>query len=66
MLRRCWDNHSKTVMGLITGPVICYASWFVENDRVWDLGTAIGGALIAIGLNGLWDIFFREVAKPEE
>lgn len=65
MIRQWWTDHSKTIVGLAAGPVIIMSSYPLD-DRFWDIGCIIGGSLIAIGLNGLWDIFFREVAKPEE
>lgn len=66
MIKRCWHCHSKTIVGLLAGSAICLGALPLDNDRHWDIAVVIGGALVAIGLNGLWDIHFREIAKPED
>lgn len=63
-----WRDHSRTIVGLALGSIICGAAALLwpEGGNAFDLTTTIGGVLFAIGCQGILDACFCEVAKAEE
>jgi hypothetical protein len=67
-MRRIWRDHSRTILGLTLGSALVLAGrvMWPEGGVDFDIVTLIGGVLLALGLQGIIDNFFREVAKPED
>lgn len=65
---KLWRDHSKTVVGLCAGASICVTARLVWPDGGpdFDLVTIIGGVLLSFGIQGVIDMHFCEVAKPED
>lgn len=63
-----WKRHSKTIVGLISGTVICGLAFLLwpGGGNAFDLVTIVGGVLLSFGIQGVIDHHFCEVAKPED
>ena len=67
-MHRLWRDHSKTVVGLVTGIVlIAWSRWhWPDGGADFDLATIVGALQLGDGLQGIKDWLWTEVNKAEE
>lgn len=65
---RLWRDHSRTIVGLSAGSLTCAAALlrWPDGGPYFDLVTIVGGVLLSFGIQGVIDLHFCEVAKPED
>jgi hypothetical protein len=63
-----WHDHSRSIISPLLGVVIVAVSWraWPDGGNYWDVGSGIGTVLVAFGIEGVVNNWFREVAKPED
>lgn len=63
-----WRDHSRSIASPLLGAVIVAISWrtWPDGGNYWDVGSGVGTVLLAFGVEGVINNWFREVAKPED
>lgn len=67
-VQRLWQHHSRTVVGLLTGPAIfALAVWWWPDGGVWFDGVGmVAAVLLGLGLQGVMDRWLCETSRPED
>ncbi|HYF57220.1 MAG TPA: hypothetical protein VEA41_23425 [Salinarimonas sp.] len=63
-----WRCHSRTILCFALGLPCLIAPRFIWPDGGvdFDLITIVAGALVALGLEGIFNMIGRETARPED
>jgi uncharacterized membrane protein YgaE (UPF0421/DUF939 family) len=63
---RWWRDHSLTIVMIVIGISLIVISFFVEDDRFFDLFMGLGQGTLTAALLFFLSQWFRETAKPED
>ena len=66
MLRKCWANHSLTIVLGIAGVLLIVIGMCLEPGKVFDLLLSLGAGLLTVVAFNLCAGKLREINKPEE
>lgn len=68
LLGRLWSNHSRTIVGCLSGvSIITFAAWYwPDGGVIFDAFITVGGVLVAFGFEGVFNYFLRETNKPDD